>query len=131
VTRLPSIVNGAYHQRSRGWEELFDYHGIRYHAILWHSKDGNGLQDRMLVSLACACDENDDIIDDYTDECRSLIWPLIEQDYALRPQSEKTDLTPKKKVVRIEGRTVNRVLKAFRHKQILDYSTPSLSQHVL
>jgi hypothetical protein len=118
-----SIVNSAYHQRSGGWEELFDYGGIRYHAILWPSKDGNGLQDRMLVSLARACERNDDIMDDYADECRSLIWPLIEQDYASRPQYEKTDLSPKKKVVRIEGRTVNGVLKAVRHKKILDYST--------
>lgn len=44
------------------------------------------------------------VVDNYADECRSLIWPSIEQDYASRPQSEKTDPSLKEKVVRIEGR---------------------------
>lgn len=89
-------------------------------ALLWPSQDGTGLQDAMLTSLARACEAIDDTMDDYADECRTLIWPLTEQDYASRPESQKTELGPQKKVIRIEGRTINGVLKAFKHKRILD-----------
>jgi serine/threonine protein kinase len=115
-----TIVNSGYHDDSGGWEEVFDYGGVRYHALLWPSQDGTGLQDAMLTSLARACEANDDTMDDYADECRTLIWPLIEQDYASRPESQKTELGPQKKVIRIEGRTINGVLKAFKHKRVLD-----------
>jgi len=117
------LVNGNYHQGTGGWEELFDYGGIRYHARLFPSLDGNGIQDKMLLSLARACEEKDDIMDDYANDCRFLIWPLIEQDYVSRSPSEKTDLSPSKAPVRIEGRTVNGELQAFTHKGNLDYPT--------
>ena len=95
------VVNSMYHRGRGGWQELFDYGGIRYHARLFPSLDGNGIQDDTLRLLARASEENDDIMDDYGDECRRLIWPLIEQDYALRSESEKTDLSPSKATVRL------------------------------
>src|SRR5579862_4375497 len=112
-----TVVDGMYHQDRGGWEEVFDYRGLRYHVILWPSTDGTGLQDGLLSSLARACEANDDIMDDYADQCRALIWPLIARDWASRPASQKTDLGhQKKKVIRVEGRTVNGVMKGFRHK---------------
>jgi hypothetical protein len=77
----------------------------------------------MLLSFARASEEYDDIMDDYADECRRLIWPLIEQEYASRSESEKTDLSPSKATVKIEGRMVDGKLQAFTHKWNLDYST--------
>ena len=115
-------VNSRYHEGRGGWEELFDYGGIRYHTRLSPSRDGNGIQDQLLLLLAKACEENDDIMDDYGDECRRLIWPLIERDYASHTPSEKTDLSCKP-VVKIEGRTVHGTLQAFSHNRKLDYST--------
>jgi tRNA A-37 threonylcarbamoyl transferase component Bud32 len=112
-----------YHRGRGGWQELFDYGGIRYHARLFPSLDGNGIQDDTLRLLTRASEENDDIMDDYGDECRRLIWPLIEQDYTSRSESEKTDLSPSKATVRIEGRSVDGKLHAFTHKWTLDYST--------
>jgi len=116
-------VDGRYRKGGRGgWEEVFDYGGIRYHARLFPSEDGQGIQDKLLLSLARATEEYDDIMDDYADECRCLIWPLIEQDYKSRPESDKNDLSPKAPV-RIEGRTVNGELQAFPHKGKLNYPT--------
>ena len=116
-----TIVDAAYHDDRGGWEEVFDYRGLRYHAILWPSPDGTGLQDTLLTSLARACEANDDIMDDYADKCRALIWPLIARDWASRPASQKTG-PQKNKVVRVEGRTVDGVIKGFRHKRVLDNS---------
>ena len=123
--RKVRIINGRYHKEAGGgWEELFDYGGIRYHARLFPTVDGNGIQDQLLLLLAKAYEEeDDDMIDDYADECRHLIWTLIEQDYASRPQEEKADLSPSKAVVKIEGRTFNGELQAFSHMGRLDYPT--------
>lgn len=118
-----SHVNSGYRRGRGGWEELFDYGGIRYHARLFPSCDGKGIQDELLLLLAKACGEDDDIMDDYGDECRRLIWPLIERDYSLRSESERTNLCPSKAIVKIEGRTVNGELHAFSHKGKLDYFT--------
>ena len=120
------VVNGRYLRGKPGeWEELFDYGGIRYHACLSPSSDGKGIQDEILLLLGKACEEyDDDSIDDYADECRRLIWPLVELDYASRSQSVKMDLSPCKAPVRIEGRTtVDGKLEAFSHERKLGYST--------
>lgn len=117
------IIDTGYYRGKGGWEELFDYGGIRYHALLWHSVDGKGIQDGLLLLLARACEEDEDMIDDYGDECRRLIWPLIKQDYTSRPEPEKTDLSPSKQVVKIEGRTIDGELQAFSHTRKLDYPT--------
>jgi hypothetical protein len=123
-------INGRYHRGSGGWEELFDFGGIRYHGRLFPSTDGKGIQDESLLLLATACEEEDDhddnredMIEHYGEECRQLIWPLIEQDYASRSQEEKGDLSPSKEVVRIEGRTIDGELRPFSHTGKLDYST--------
>jgi len=108
-------TKSGYYQGKGGWEEEFEYGGIRYHAVLWPSGDGKGIQDPLLSLLSRACEEDDDMIDEYGDDCRGLIWPLIKQDHASRPQREKNDLSPSKEVVPIEGRTVNGQLRAFAH----------------
>jgi hypothetical protein len=117
------IINGEYSDRKGGWAELFEYGGVRYNALLQPSVDGRGVQDGLLRLLAKACEEDDDRIDDYGDECRRLIWPLIKHDYASRTQLEKTDLSPAKRTVSIEGRTVNGELQAFSHTRELGYRT--------
>ena len=115
-------LNGCYGEGKGDWEELFDYGGIRYHACLYPSDDGNGVQDEILSRLGKASENNDDAMDDYADECRRLIWPLIERDCASRPQSEKSNISPFL-TVKIEGRTVDGILQAFQHNRNLDYAT--------
>jgi tRNA A-37 threonylcarbamoyl transferase component Bud32 len=117
------IINGEYSEGKGGWAELFEYGGIRYNALLRPSVDRRGVQDGLLRLLAKACEEDDDRIDDYGDECRRLIWPLIKHDYASRTQPEKTDLSPTKKAVSIEGRTMDGELQAFSHTRKLGYRT--------
>lgn len=123
--RKVRIINGWYHKEAGGgWEELFDYGGIRYHGRLFPSADGKGIQDQLLLLLTKACEEDDDdMIEDYADECRHLIWSLIEQDYASHSQEEKVDLSLSKGVVKIEGRIVNGEFQAVSHKGRLDYPT--------
>ena len=120
------LVNGLYHERRGGWDELFDYGGVRYHARLFPNHDGKGIQNAILLSLGRACEQNNDIMDDHADECRRLIWPLIQSDYASRPQSEKMNLSPSKTTVKIEGRTVDGMLQAFTQNGNLDYSAHSI-----
>ena len=38
--RSATIVDGGYYDDRGGWEEVFDYGGIRYHTALWPSQDG-------------------------------------------------------------------------------------------
>jgi len=129
--RLPGwanirVVDSRYHRGTGGWEELFDYGEVRYHARLFPNVDGKGIQDDLLLLLAKASEEDDDIMDDYGEDCRRLVWPLIERDYASRTTTEKTDISPSKPVVKIEGRTVDGKLQAFDHKGKLDYPTHAI-----
>ena len=118
------IINGLYSGARGSWAELFEYGGIRYNALLRPNVGGGGVQDALLRSLAKACEEDDDDrIDYYADDCRRLIWPLIKHDYASRTQLEKADLSPAKKAVPIEGRTVDGELRAFFHTRKLGYRT--------
>jgi hypothetical protein len=110
------IINGMY--GSGSWHELFDYGGIRYNSLLRSTHDGLGVQDELLELLAKACEEDDDDgMDDYGDECRKLIWPLIKQDYESRTEIELKTLSSSKAEVSIEGRTVDGELRAFPHTQ--------------
>ena len=120
------VIDGEYSEGKGGWAELFEYGGILYNALLRPNPRAEGpwIQDRFLLLLARAFEaEDDDGMDEYADECRRLIWPLIERDYASRTPQEKTDLSPSKKAVRIEGRTVDGQLRAFSHTHRLGYRT--------
>jgi serine/threonine protein kinase len=117
------VINAGYLNRRGGWQEIFDYAGVRYQALLSPSADRKGVQDELLSLLAWACDEDEDMIDGYGDECRCLIWPLIEQDYESRTARlpDNADLLRSKVLVRIEGRTINGQLQAFPHTRKLGH----------
>jgi len=53
------VLNGRYSSSKGGWEELFDYGGLRYHLLLDPSKDGLGVQDEPLRQLGRAVEEDD------------------------------------------------------------------------
>ena len=126
------IINGLYSGARGGWQELFEYGGIRYNSFLRPNVDGGEFRTRCCGRLQKASEEgDDDRIDDYADDCRRLIWPLIKHDYASRTQLEKPDLSPTKKVVPIEGRTVDGELQAFCHTRKLGYPHKTHPKHVL
>jgi len=127
--RLPdwltvNIIDGEYSEGKGGWAELFEYRGILYNALLRPNVNRPGIQDELLVLLARAIENNDDDgMDEYGDECRRLIWPLIEKDYASRTTQEKINLSPSKQAVCIEGRTIEGELRAFSHTRKLGFRT--------
>jgi len=110
------VLNCQYSSRKGGWEELFDYGRLRYHLRLEPSKDGNGVQDKLLKQLGRAVEEDDyDQVDDFADECRRLMWPLVERDYTSRSQHDASE------IIKIEGQTVNGVLQPRQHDSYLKY----------
>jgi hypothetical protein len=110
------VLNCQYSSSKGGWEELFDYGRLRYHLRLNPSKDGKGVQDELLRQLGRAVEEDDDDqVDDYADECRGLVWPLVERDYTSRSKHDESE------IIKIEGQTVNGVLQSYQHDGYLKY----------
>lgn len=110
------VLNGQYSSGKGSWEELFDYGTSRYHLRLNPSKTGKGVQDELLERLGGAIDDgDDDQVDDCADECRSLMWPLLKSDYASRSKPDESE------VIKIEGQTVDGVLKPRKHDGYLKY----------
>jgi tRNA A-37 threonylcarbamoyl transferase component Bud32 len=110
------VLNCRYSSRKGGWEELFDYGRLRYHLRLDPSKDGKGVQDDLLKQLGRAVDEDDDEqVDDCADECRRLMWSLVEHDYTSRSKHDESE------IIKIEGQTVNGVLRPRQHDSYLKY----------
>jgi tRNA A-37 threonylcarbamoyl transferase component Bud32 len=116
------VLNCQYSGGSGGWEELFDYGGFRYHLRLNPSNDGKGVEDLLLRDLGKAVDEgDDDDVEHYAEECRTLMWPLLKTDYSSRPPFES------QKVIRIQGKTVEGVVQPREHNNHLKYP---LTNHV-
>ena len=110
------VLNCQYSGGSGGWEELFDYSGFRYHLRLNPSNDGKGIEDRLLGELGKAVDEDDDDdVENYVEECRTLMWPLLQTDYSSRCQLKTHE------VIRIQGKTIEGVLQSRQHNSHLKY----------
>ena len=43
-------TKSGYYQGKGGWEEEFEYGGIRHHAVLWPSVDGKGIRDSLIFA---------------------------------------------------------------------------------
>ena len=108
------VLNCEYGSGKGGWAELFDYGRLRYHLRLDPSKDGKGVQDKLQKQLGQAVEEDDcEQADDCADECRRLMWPLVEHDYTSRSQHDASE------IIKIEGQTVNGVLRPRQHDRIV------------
>jgi hypothetical protein len=62
-----------------------------------------------------------DRVGDCADECRRLMWPLVERDYTSRSKQDESE------IIKIEGQTVNGVLRPRQHDSYLKYPTELVS----
>ena len=112
------VLDNRYADGTGGWEEIFDYGGTLYHVRLSPSRDGKGIQDDILKRLGNAVDMDDeDGVTEYADQCRALIFPLVEADYLSRSGVET------KETVKLQGETIAGTLRPVRHNSILEIST--------
>jgi serine/threonine protein kinase len=111
------VLDNRYTNGTGGWEEIFDYGGMLYHVRLSPSRDGEGIQDDILKKLGNAVDMDDeDGVTECADQCRSLIFPLVEADYSSRFGVET------KQTVKIQGETLAGTLRPVQHNSILEIS---------
>jgi serine/threonine protein kinase len=111
------VLDNRYANGTGGWEEIFDYGGTVYHVRLSPSRDGKGIQDSLLKKLGNAIDmDEEDEVTEYADECRALIFPLVEAHY-----SSRCDVEPGL-IVKLQGETVDGTLRPVQHQSTLEIS---------
>jgi serine/threonine protein kinase len=111
------ILDNRYTNGTGAWEEIFDYGGTLYHVRLSPSRDGKGIQDDILKKLGNAVDiDDEDGVTECADQCRALIFPLVEADYSSRSGVET------KQTVKLQGETVAGTLRPVQHNSILEIS---------
>ena len=79
-----TALNCRYSDGRGAWEELIAYGRFRYHLLLEFNRDEKECHENdLLKKLSIAItQDNDDAIEYWADECRSLVWPLVKNDYA-------------------------------------------------